>query len=415
MSKEKNDKLDECGVNLKAKNAVKKLKAYTYPYDKKMICPIAIMGPTGIEGDTKLRVYAFGGEIGRIATKKLEHCTLKLGRDYKKASNDDNDKDNKKVKDYAYGKYLIDGYENGHLHKFTYEQIHKQIEYVKTKHNCDNLYVEFDRLHKSYKKQQQKYDAMCGDDQQKYLDIICTAAYTRFQHREGEKDNTKVIDLSERSCQTLIAHVNQNTKWEEGKDSLVVVDMEYDVPLNAIIEKDGKEKFRMKKDFKTQEEVHKKKAKVDFVVFDGKSFGLIEFKYQAMSMEAGSENSLKEHYLDFKRIIDEDMPAEKIKLIKELIRRMEYLLDYEVIDKSWKASFEKLKEKVASMSDGDNYDSDLLWCGFYFVHDKKYEDKVKVELKNQLGKLAADDSFRAVLQIENEKNNYKMLLNAPLR
>ncbi len=377
-----------------ARKVVENLKAYTFPHHGKMISPIAIMGPAGEESDTKLRVYAFGGCIGQIATSKTQQCSLSLG---------------KTDGEYSFGKYLSDGYSNGHQHIFSHAQIQEQIAYICEKHQWDVPFDKFDDLAKTYTGKRQKYEALSGEDQQQYLDLITTASYTRFMHREGKNETTKITDLSERSCQTLIARENQGAKFHSGEKNLVVVDMEYDMPLYEILRDDGTKDYRYKRNTSEM----KRKAKVDFVVFDGKSFGLIEFKYQAMSMEANSDNSLREHYLDFKRVIHEDSSEHKRKLVRELLRRMDHLLKYGVIDESWKDSYEEVRKKVDGLNEIGSVE-DLLWCGFYFVHDKEHNETVLAEIQNQLGELADHDSIRTMIQIENHIEQYRMTLNNSL-
>ena len=353
------------------KDIVKALIDYKYKYSNQMENPILVVGPAG--NDTHLRVYAFGGCIGEIATTEKTQCKLAFSKD-----------ENKK---YSYGKYLEDGYENGHGHVFKHEAI-PELKGLKEKFDKP-LQDEFAYLAENCSNKEQK-QMMIQDE--KYLDLIISAAYTRFMHR---KDN-EVMGLSERSKQTLIAKQCQTTKWEENKKNMVVVDIEYDISLNNKIEPKRKQKSS-----KTGKDVDKSKAKVDFVVFDGESFGLIEFKYKGESMERGSNNSLEHHYLDFQRIISEDNNENKINVIKELIKRTTYLLDYNIIHSNWGKKLAELDTKIKNMKP-EEYDAKMLWCGFYFVETGGKD--IEKELENQISlKSIVDNKMDVRYQLDNEE------------
>lgn len=99
------------------------------------------------------------------------------------------------------------------------------------------------------------------------------------------------------------------------------------------------------------------------------------------TMEDGTENSLREHYLDFQRIVHEEENIHKIDLIIELIRRMDYLLTYGLIDSSWEKPLRELETKILQM-EPEEYNPNLLWYGFYFVGGKK--EYIESQIKKQL-------------------------------
>ena len=110
-------------------------------------------------------------------------------------------------------------------------------------------------------------------------------------------------------------------------------------------------------------------------MFDGKSIGLVELKYNAKSMEIGSANSLYEHMLDFYDIIHWNGK----RCLTECIRRMKMMCDNEVIDESWKNLIETFEKKVAT-----GIAEQYLWCGFVFAGNEQDEHIVLDAVKSQL-------------------------------
>lgn len=371
-----------------AEEVVKALKSYQYKYSTRKDDPLLIVGPSG--GDTDLRVYAYGGCIGKIATEPLKWCKLAI------------QKDNDGEKNYSYGKYLVDGYQNGHGIVFDFESVPElkrlqedmmlDEQFLSEFRKSNNqqkgiLYYRFDLLAKASGSKKGNKNIL---ENKSYLDLVISAAYTRFMHRRKDKEHNKTIiqNIGERSKQTLIAKQMQSLAFDEKAANMVVVDIECDVPFHY---KEG-ETRRQKWNAKDKKMVDKENAKIDFVVFDGKSFGLIEFKYEGMSMESGTENSLEEHYLDFRRILCEEENVHRVELVIELIRRMDYLLTYSLIDNSWERPLRDLEEKVLQMKP-EEYNSDMLWYGFYFVGgDRKYiEREIKKQLTNDVRYQIEDD------------------------
>ena len=167
-------------------------------------------------------------------------------------------------------------------------------------------------------------------DLKKYLDLLICSAYVRFMHRT---DN-KMVDLSERSMQTIIARNNMDSVQNS---NLVFIDTEFKILLED------------------EEGSDKKTPSVDLIVLDkdDKSFGLIEFKYQGKSMNENDGNSLTTHCKDFIQMMGEKKRTE---ILKKLIKYTNLLINLGVI-KDY-----KVKQFVN--------DIDNLWYGFYFVENK---------------------------------------------
>ena len=144
----------------------KKLLDYEFQNGEKKERPIVIVGPDG-KTKTKLRVYAYGGCIGRIATRKTDYNQL--------------------AKSKAYAKYL----------------------------ETD------DQKYKLKKMQQLKYGEEKGRllFEPEYLDLILHAARTRFTGEQKEQEERK-----ERCIQTNIVkkHIDK-----QPSDGWCIVDMEF--------------------------------------------------------------------------------------------------------------------------------------------------------------------------------------------
>ena len=309
--------------------------------------PIVIVGPAGND-ESHLRAYAYGGLIGKIATKNGLDCNVA----------DDVGAINSKSKEtaYSYGKYVLQNYVNGHGHKFcpsntlfSDEKYGNKCEKTELAgEQYEGLYHYFEEVVTSNKP---KKEILCDET---YLDLIVSAAKTRFVHKI--KDGTEYPQ--ERNIQTKIAKLNMCKPCLDG--NMIVVDMEATI--------------------KIQEDKKKKNPKIDFVLFDGFSFGLVEFKYRGESMENKSSNSLEEHYKDFESIINNKSDEKKWEVVKELLRRVKYLLKYKLIDEGWKAKIDELEETCNEM---ESFDSKLLWCGFYFVEsgNTNIENQIEVQIK----------------------------------
>nr|MCR5733697.1 hypothetical protein [Lachnospiraceae bacterium] len=151
--------------------------------------------------------------------------------------------------------------------------------------------------------------------------------------RKGDK----TLDYDERNIQCLIVKKNWETISEH---SQVIIDVEYKLKLSK----------RSKTPF------------VDFVVIDknDRSIGLIEFKYQGISMDPDSLNSLSAHYEDFKSMIID----ERTRIVTDVKNHVNRLADYNVLKD------DKIKSFLCT-SDGEI----KLWCGFFFLGDKSRKSK----------------------------------------
>ena len=200
-----------------------------------------------------------------------------------------------------------------------------------------------------------------------YLDLLICAAYIRFMHRSKQK----MIDISERSMQSIIARINLNNQWYQ---NIVCVDVEFKTVIKKI-NNDNTEK--------------NKTPSVDFVVIDkqDKSFGLIEFKYQGKSLDKNKknknkdDNSLAEHCSDF-RIMLSDEYREKI--VNKLIKHTKLLIELDIIKDA----------KVKKIIDDININN--LWCGFYFVEDKERSTKRNNKFMN-LGDRIVFDCYNQII------------------
>lgn len=328
--------------------------------------PIVIVGPAG--NNKTLRVYAYGGLIGEIAINSRFDC--KIANSMSVINKES------KEKAYSYGKYLLQYFVNGQGYKFCppnslfgddkYGNKCRMVELAGKQY--EGLYHYFEEVVTS---NQPKKEILCDET---YLDLIVSAAKTRFVHKT--KEGTEYPQ--ERSIQTKIAKLNMKKPCLDG--NMIVVDMESTI--------------------KIKEDEKEKNAEIDFVLFDGSSFGLVEFKYRGESMGKNSANSLIVHYDDFESIINTKKDEDKWKTIGELLRRVNYLLEYKLIDEGWKDKINELKEKCKK---GGTFDSKLLWCGFYFVEsgNKNIENEIELQIKD---KIEANPNIVVKYQYSTENN-----------
>lgn len=334
---------EELRINERVKNYLQYLsREYVFPYrfsgEKYGLVnelnildrPVLILGP---ENDEKykgrMRVWAYGGSIAEIDTATGRICL-------------------KGTKDYA--PYLRDGFYNGEKipEAFLQEGLFDKAN-AATHEATEERY---DRLVKEFKKEkQEKIDP-------ELLNLCVFSAYTRFLSRKQLK--TIPTYPQEKSMQCVIAKNSMlNSRWKKSGTSMVVIDVETHLPA--------------------KEREH---PRADFVVFDGESFGLIEFKYLGKSMD-GKDNNLKKHYDDFAYAMSDDHAG---RLYRRLQMKLQYLMDYGIIDQSW---YTKGEEKCKKP-----YKKSVLWCGFYFLgdvtdipgekHTKKIvRDRIEKQLKDE--------------------------------
>ena len=284
--------------------------------------PVLILGP---ENDSKkykgkMRVWAYGGSIAIIDSETGHIAFSKESRDYIP--------------------YLCDGFRNNKKfpEEFWQEGLFEKLDMPAN--------VKYDRLLKMH-------DKCSGRINPELLDLSVFAAYTRYLNRLEYK--TYPTYPQEKSIQCIIAKNSMlNSVYKDGERSMVVIDVE-----THLFNEGGKH------------------PRADYIVFDGTSFGLIEFKYLGESMDSKT-NSLRKHYDDFEKAIKPQVGRE---LFEQLKMKLSYLLAYGLIDISW-------QEKGREFLNRD-YDASLLWYGFYFLGDRsdisgKYKDIVGDRISKQL-------------------------------
>jgi len=231
--------------------------------------PIAIVGPDGT-ATTMLRAYAYGGQIGRIATDGRD-SSLAKGREYP---------------NYLSEAYFSEGNEIDRKYlEYMEERYAQREDAYKGDSLCEKLsYRLRELLHEPWD---------WGLTESEYLDLILKAAQKKFTKKGG--------DLGERRIQTAI--VKQHMK-KDPEDGWCVVDMQYTV----------KKELSQSKIFTP-----------DMVVFDkNRGFGFIELKYAD-----ASTGNLGKHYTDTRNIIQN---SEAVKIItEELKERSFYLWEYGLI------------------------------------------------------------------------------------
>lgn len=167
-----------------------------------------------------------------------------------------------------------------------------------------------------------------------FVDMLVCAAYVRYMHRpKGIME-----DVSERSMETMVA----SQAWQKyEQNNMLVIDIEY------------------------KPELSNKVPAIDFLLLDkdSKSFGLVEFKYQGMSMDEKSSNDLSVHFDDFiKIILDKEV---KRKVLSNIIDKLSLLLESGIFVEL-RDLMNEIKEKIQN-DDIEN----SLWCGFYFLDEKR--------------------------------------------
>jgi len=253
---------------------IKNLQRFEFYDGERLECPIAVVGPDG-SSPTMLRVYAYGGNIGRIATihsKKSTYTRL--------------------TKDKEYANYL------GENWLLKDNEIDKNyLQYLKSRYIALERYDESAICRELCVRLRKMLDEQCHKqlDNPEYLDLILKAAQKKFLKKGGNP--------GERRIQTEI--VRRHMK-KDSKADWCVIDMEYTIP----------------------EKVNpaRKSFKPDIVVFDKNyGFGFIELKYNNES-----EYNLEKHYMDVRNVIKDNEAVRKI--TTELKRRSSYLCEYGLID-----------------------------------------------------------------------------------
>lgn len=248
------------------------------------------------------------------------------------------------------------------------------------------------------------------ENYKKALDFAILAATNRFR-KKNPKDGLR----QERWIQEII--LKKYIKSVLNKDSVLFFDEEtlfnfFDIRTRT--KADGT--FFSVEDGKPMES---SSCRPDLVVFDGKSFGLIELKYNADSMDKDSANSLRDHYLDFQYLIE----TMKSIVIKEYIRRFWFLFKMNIIDSSWKESFTTYRidyefwdmsyEEMIECLNTIAVDDIEIWSALLFVNDGSKraltarKKSILKNIKEQLGDILPDNNVDIRYQIfEGEAKEY---------
>lgn len=297
-----------------AYTTISELRKYEFDDGKAVESPIVVLGPQGGKRITMLRVYAYGGLIGRISTGKGK---MHLAED-------------KGYLKYLSKEYLTQDDDKKYLEDMNEKYIRQEVSeagYSSADYNtiCGKLQKRLEEI----------LDEPCdfylkpSSYSAEYIDLILKAAKKKFTNENGTIPG-------ERQIETAIVKRHMKKDTDEG---WCVVDMEYTVPKELSVS--GKE------------------FTPDIIVFDThEGFGLIELKYDNKSTD-----NMNKHYNDVQNLIKLIKDEEAVqKIIKELERRSSYLRNYDLIDDTL---YQSMKN------------SHKLWQGFLFVGGER-EDTVKL-------------------------------------
>ena len=340
------------------KTFIKALESYPLQINGKEERPIIILGPEG-SSKNKLRVYAYGGDVGKIPINKL-------GRDYKLPKTK-NAKNGKKEKGYA--KYIRsgEGYKNEHGQTFKVPDWLISNSAVKQALKYKSINDEEELLKSCIDENNQVKikEYLKADENNYYLPLILAAQYNRWTKYDGE--------ITERRIQCEIVKKYQKECGSiKGRD-FIVTDIEYKFPLT----KERSDEKRKKKGDNISN-LKGMSSKPDFIVFDGESFGLVELKYNGEGYS--DNNDLDVHFLDFYDLLRTVEDKEKWKkqwaAYGECLRRLKILLDLDVLvenkeeRKKWLKKYGN-QQKYYEENKDEKFDHSLFWCGFYFIGGKE--------------------------------------------
>lgn len=232
--------------------------------------PIVIVGPDGTT-KTMLRVYAYGGCLGRVATRESDNNQLANGTAYAELL-----KDADANKDYDYLQSMALKYPELEKNPGTdlREKLSGRLKEILSQDSGE-----------------EKGSFLCDTE---YLDLILKAAKIKFIKDVG--------DPKERNRQVSIVKNHMNKKQEDG---WCIIDMEYRITEKYIEDWNG--------------------AQPDIIVLDNdKGFGMVELKYKNDSYE-----NLLQHYQKSRKAADSPKAKE---LTEELKRRCGYLTEYKLIN-----------------------------------------------------------------------------------
>lgn len=294
---------------------------------------IVILGPSGNKNkqDYRLRVYSNGSDIGKIPITMDGECELAT----KKSKLVPGD-----IYPYDKAKYLRkEGFVNGRgtiIENKDIELLEERYHSILNGMTVEEYYVQH------FCEAAVNRDYLISDPV--YLDMACLAAYNwSFNKKKNKK-------IGERGVQT---HIARRCMDEKPGDGLIVTDIEF--TMGGV--SDGE---------------------VDFVLFDGKRFGLVELKYNAESMGSGQDNSLYDHMCDFYKVLSDNEKSKE--QLKQCLYRAEILSrkGIEVISNDWNPVFGEMIDSIENEADPKR----LMWCGFLFVGGDK--TVVLDEVKKQL-------------------------------
>ncbi len=328
----------------KVKDRVKALDNYTLePYGGNSDKHIVILGPDGTNTE-HLRLYAYGGDIGLMPLTKEREYSLS--------------------RNINYAKYIREGYEDGNGQIYNVPVWLKNNKAVK-KEMANKKITEEGLLDEclKYKEQKKINDCLTPSENNFYLPLILAAQYNKWTKKDDEKKERKV------QCEMVKKFQKDCGKTIDRE--FVVTDMEFKFQLT---DERCKEKSKGEGSF----------SKPDFVVFDGKAFGLIELKYNGQGYD--ENNDLDVHFLDFYDLVNDAKNNAKWDAYGECLKRLKILLDLEVIGKNdverkkWLDYYSRQK-KFYDDNQNNSFENELFWVGFYFVGGRrKANNRIKFRL-----------------------------------
>lgn len=322
-----------------AEKIIEKLKEYRKD-------GLIIIGPQGHK-EKKLRIYAGGGSIGKIALRGKGKCEINQSENY--------------VENHLF----IDGSET-QKDSIAQNELRKFFEEARGKKEDDRSCGEI----------------LCDPH---YIELMLKAT-RHFGYKYGKNSVYQGKRVKrERLIETTLIAQQGEIKCENG--NLLVYDMEYALtcPTNSTT-KNGKKK---------------KHSKPDFMVFDGQNIGFVELKYDAENMSG--DGSLGVHYSDFMDFIWNSTEEYNIwDILDETIYRLECLKDANLLDISWYTGINNIRLWYNENRGKDNF-AERIWIGFFFVEgphkkrrNKEYKmvscrDYIQDEIQLQLGKAMKEE------------------------
>ncbi|MCR5488204.1 MAG: hypothetical protein K6F35_11905 [Lachnospiraceae bacterium] len=377
------------------KAIIKNLEEYSAEcIGKKEEKPIVVVGPAGEQWT--LRVYCYGGDIGALGMNEVS-AAFNIEFNGEDQAWSKVKKRKSRIIGEGYERYLRKKFVD--LQKHIYElPLEMRERYKDCLDKSEEEREEEERYKADPDKKYPKYipgldkDFVgllnegkgeilwknileMNDQGRKYLDYAIAATYSRFE-------NSK--DAGEKKVQTKLVKKYRGAAKET---KYIIVDREFRV--------DGHQP--------------------DIIVFDGKSFGLVEIKYAGKNMKRGDSNSLDKHFEKFYQSIYE---GNSFGIVKECYRRLRILQEYDLIDRSWDEDITEMQKMIETAGKLEEIKQNetaraLLWMGFLFVEgDGKDSDDsetaVNKKMKEQLGKYfpSEEDPDNAYYQTADVRYQY---------